>query len=375
MIENIILQVPQQTFSDVVYGYIWYILVGIAVLVVGFLGYIAMRIKKAKFDYDNPDGSPTHGFWQVWVKGDVVMEGWLSTNEVLNHFDELDLVEKYAKENGVEMNVSEIKKGVRNEEIFVFNLRRTDDFDLLEKHGKRTRLLLSNNPLDQKNHWYLPVKGKHGLSNIVMTERPKVICLEFETKKIEVPVEGKEIEDWYIGAVDPHPKAGYYEYGFEKETVKNMRYVRNLTFNSGFEKLARSASLFAQMFKAIVEREDLAERNKAQAKIIEDKEKELKKVNQKFQLANYALDQKKYVDKGKTVLMGDSAIGAIVVIFAMLFGVIIYEMFPDIFPTLTHANWVGFGIACVLVYLGIRSIIKSKQKEQMKIQTEDTEVK
>ena len=160
-----------------------------------------------------------------------------------------------------------------------------------------------------------------------------------------------------------------------KETVKNMRYVRNLTVNSGFEKLARSASLFAQMFKAIVEREDLAERNKAQAKIIEDKEKELKKVNQKFQLANYALDQKKYVDKGKTVLMGDPAIGAIVVIFAMLFGVIIYEMFPDIFPTLTNANWVGFGIACVLVYFGIRSIIKSKQKEQMKIQTEDTEVK
>lgn len=370
---NFFLQVPQPTFAESIYPSIPYIITILGIVAVAVVAFLAFRYIKIKVDYDNPDGSPTHGFWNVWIKGQTVMEGWLSTNEVLEHFDEMDMVVKYAKENDIDINVDEIKKGI-NKEFFIFNLKRTDDYDLLEKKGMRTRLLLVGNPLEQKNHWFLPVKGKRSIKSIIMAERPRVMCLAYRTKKVEVTNDDKSVDDWWIGAVEPDNPAQVYEFGYPKEAIKNMQYVYNIQTNTGFQNLAKASQLFATLYKAVVERENLEELTKSQEKIIEKKEQEIKKINQKFQLANYALNQKKYVDKGKTIISGEPAFGALLVIFSMIIGVIMYEMFPDIVPTLQNAQWIGFGVACVLVYLGIRAIVKSKQKDQMRIQTEDTEV-
>ena len=367
------LQVPQPTFSESLNPILPFIIIGLIIATLVAIAVLGMRFIKIKLDYDNPDGSPTHGFWQVWVKKNITMEGWLSTNETLEHFNELELVAKQAKENGIEINVKEIRNSVERKEIFIFNLKRTDDYDLLEKKGRRTRLMLTSNPLEQKNHWFLPVKGKRSLKAIVMTDRPKVMCLAYGTIKIDVQTEDKGIDDWWLGALEPDEPAKFYEFGFSKDAIQNMRYVYNITFNSGFEKLAKATSLFATLYKVVVEKENLEELTKSQERIIEDKEKEIKHVNVKYNLANYALNQKKYVDKGKTVIMGQPAFGAMLVIFSMVIGVIMYEMFPDIFPTLTNAQWVGFGIACILVYFAIRAVVKSKEKDQMKVQTEDTE--
>ena len=373
MLNEIALQIAIPTFAQSLTAWMPFIITGFIVGVAVIAGGIFLRYVKIKMDYDNPDGSPEHGFWHIRVNGDIIMEGWLSTNEILTHEDELDLVAKIANESDVKLNIEEIKKEV-GKTVFVYNLKRTDDYDLLEKHGKKTRLLLSNDPLEKENHWYLPVKGKRSIKSLIRTERPRVANLAFRSKKIEVENEDGEKEDWWIGAIEPDKNAGYYEFGFEKEIIPNMKYAYNITVNKGFTELAKSASLFATMFKAILDRENLKDLVNSLKKILEQKEEEIKALNMKLQKVNWALNQKKYVDKGKTVLLGQPLFGVGLIIGAMFFGVIMYEMFPDMFPDLKNGEWIGLGIACVFVWLGVRALTKSKQKESLKYETEDTEV-
>ena len=332
--------------ADLNLGWIIWLFVSIAVLVVGF---IVLTHFKRHFDFDG-NGEP-HGYNEITRIGDYPLRGNLATYKMIDD-DELKMISDAVPEYE---NFYDVVLQMRKEDnLHLYTFKITDDSDIQDKLGSRARIMCAY-PLESQDIYWTSQKGKLSITSILRKEKTRYISV-IKSKKITVKNEDGNKDDWYV--LVPMPRTITSKtVGFGGlEELKTTITIKEIVNASALIPRINLAGFVAD---AVIKNQTLIDEKESAEDFLAETTIHLKEANQKIQKKNYLLSQKKYVDIGKTDIKKSEAndlafmLGGMIVTFMMMM------IFPSFLPDVPNSPIFGFAIS-----VGIMGLIWKVQRDK-----------
>lgn len=336
--------------AEVNLGWVLWLFVGIAVIVVGFI--VGTHFKK-KFDYDG--SGEAHGYYEITRNGTYPLRGNMATYDMVDD-DELKLISEQVPEYENFYDVIMQMKKEGNFHPYTFKI--TDDSDIQDKLGSRARIL-SAYPLESQDIYWTAQKGKLTLTSILRKEKTRYLYA-IKSKKITVINEDKNEDDWYV--IVPFPRVvSNKTVGFGNiEQLQTTVYLKNITNASALISRANMAGFVAD---AVTKNQYLIDEKESAEKYLDERIGELKTTNQKVQRLNYLLSQKKYVDRGKVEVKKPEANDLAFMLGGMIVTFVLMLLFPSFLPDIPNSQLIGFGVS--LLVMGVIWKIQRDKKPKV----------
>lgn len=342
----------------------------IFIVIGGFVGgtYI-FRIIWMKFQYDVKDGGlELFPIRIIWMGKFGSIEGNLSAN---NSFDEETMI-GLEEHTGLKFDKEIVKEQIRNKKLFVYNLKITDEGDILEDFSKKVRLISPVDLADPKYNW-LDTKGKRNLGSIIRREKRRNVVLYSTTQRYSVFDEDKNYEQVEYWTISPLPMVdAKTPVQFIGNPIKPVptHFIDIIKFEGG-----KQLSQFLEIKPALTEALEKLGQARAEAKNYERLYSKEVNTNQTINMEKedlkHELAQKKYIEGGEPVIEVKPSMNIAWILGSALMVFFLVVMLPEYLTSmqLIMAQFLGFGIGTMIIVL-LYAYTASKQKDDVQKKVE-----
>jgi len=332
------------------------------VIIIGgtFGSFILFRMAWLKFAYEGGIEIAPYRF--IWMGKYGEIEGNLSLNDSFDD-ETMDGLEQHTELRFVK---DVVKDQIKNNQLFVYNFRITDEGDILEDFSKKVRIISPADITLPKYTW-LDTKGKRNLGSILRREKRRNVVVYFTSRRETVfDEDGHEVEYWIIS---PLPMVEAKEIiGFNgKPVYPAPAHFIDVVKIEGGKKLAEIATLAPILAEALKKYLHVKSERDNYAKLYDQEVEENQRINMEKEELKHKLSQKIYVGLepepiiAKAVMnMGWIIATAIVTFFCTI---IIPEYLPNM--DIVIAQFMGMGVGLVVMVL-LYAYVSGKEKSPEK---------
>lgn len=327
----------------------------IAVILVGIIVYIGIRILKIRFDYAGQ--GQRFGKFKIHVMGKYRIEGNLSKNE--DFLKSEDLAE-LSKHKGIELVPAKIKEMVRSEKLFVYDFRITDTSEAFDLTGSyKSSKIISANRLESEEFSWVDQKGERSLTSVFLKEYPKNVIAYHTSEHFEVLNPDRNLDDYWL--LDPVPMKENQKFGFESDTKLGNIYEVKIEHLEGGKNLSTASSMIETLSESFRQIRISREQVENMQDLVEHKDKELATKNIIINKLRHHLNQKVLIGHPEPTKEEPKDMGWGWVIGGFFMGAVGVIIVPEI-PALSGKvpDWFGAVIALVAL-VAVKHITEKKK--------------
>ena len=344
-------------------GFVFWVVVIIGVV---FGGFLLFRILWNKFAYEGEFQIAPYRI--IWMGKYGAIEGNLSKND---SFDE-ETMEGLEQQSELKIVSNIVKDQIKNNRLFVYNFKITDEGDILESFSKKVRII-SPNDLTLPMFTWMDTKGKRNIVSILRREKRRNIVVYSSSKRETIfDEDGNEIDYWIVSPV-PMTEAKM-AIGLDGKAISpTPTHFIDIIKIEGGKALAQVATLAPILAESIRKFLNVKKERDDYAQLYDDEVEKYRVVNMEKENLKHDLAQKIYVGTEQKPFkpIGIMNFGWILAtaITVFFFVIILPEYLPQM--EVIIAQFVGMGVG--LAIIGFLWLWYSdKQKAEMETKTEET---
>ena len=356
---------PAEEATQSTLGILGFVLWIVIIIGGSFAGFLLFRMAWLKFAYEGEMQIAPYRF--IWMGKYGEIEGNLSRNDSFDD-ETMDGLEQHTELRFVK---SVVKDQIKNEQLFVYNFKITDEGDILEDFAKKVRIISPADITLSKYTW-LDSRGKRNLGSILRREkRRNVVCYHTSRRETVYDEDGHEVEYWIISPLPMVEAKEVIGFNGKAITPAPAHFIDVIKIEGG-KKLAEIATLAPILAEALKKYLHVKAERDNYAKLYDQEVENNQRVNMEKEELKHKLSQKIYVGlEEKPVIpkpimnMGWIIGTAMVTFFCTL-------IIPEYLPTMDEviAQFVGMGIGlAIMVMLYAYVTGKEKSPEQKKLES------
>ncbi len=356
---------PTEEGSEPILGILGFVFWIVIIIGGTFGGFIIFRMAWLKFAYEGVFQIAPYRF--IWMGKYGEIEGNLSRNDSFDD-ETMDGLEQHTELKFVK---SIVKDQIKNEQLFVYNFKITDEGDILEDFAKKVRIISPADITLSKYTW-LDTRGKRNLGSILRREkRRNVVCYHTSRRETVYDEDGHEVEFWIISPLPMVEAKEVIGFNGKPITPAPAHFIDVIKIEGG-KKLAEIATLAPILAEALKKYLHVKAERDNYAKLYDEEVENNQRVNMEKEELKHKLSQKIYVgleekpEFPKSIMNMGWIIGtAMVTFFCTL---IIPEYLPNMDEVIAQFVGMGIGLA-IMVMLYAYVTGKEKSPEQKKLES------
>lgn len=324
----------------------------IAVILIGIIAYIVVRILKIRFDYAG-DGQ-RFGKFKIHVMGLYRIEGNLSKRDI---FKKEDLVE-LAKHKEIELVPDQINKLLKSGKLHLYDFRITDTSEAFDLTGSyKSSMILSANKLESDDFSWVDQKGERSLTSIFLKEYPRNLIAYHTSEHYEVLNPDRNYDDYWL--LDPVPLKENEKIDYISGSGK--AYEVKIDHLEGGKNLSTASSMIETLSESFRQIRISREQVENMQDLVEHKDKELSKKNIHINKLRHMMNQKVLIGFPDAPKQEHKELGLGWIVAGFFLGAIGIMIVPEI-PALSGKvpDWFGAVIAFV-VLIAVKHITEKKK--------------
>jgi len=280
-------QTAEQTTSATlgILGFVFWLVVIIGTT---FGIFILFRVLWLKYSYEGAQEIAPYRI--IWMGRYSSLEGNLSVND---SFDE-ETMDGLEQQTNLKIIASIVKDQIKNNQLFVYNFKITDEGDIMESFSKKVRLI-SPYDLTLPRYTWLDSRGKRTIASILRREKRRNVICYSTTKKFTVfDEEGNEV-DYFV--VSPIPMVdAKIAIGFNGKPIHPTptHYIDIIKIEGG-RALAQVATLAPVLAESVRKYLNVRDERDNYARLYDDEVEMHQQTNMEKEQVKHELTQKIYV--------------------------------------------------------------------------------
>jgi hypothetical protein len=327
----------------------------IALILVGIIGYIAVRILKIRFDYAG-DGQ-RFGKFKIFVMGKYRIEGNLSKNEDFLNDDDLD---ELSKHKDIELVPEKIKQLIKDGKLFVYDFRITDTSEAFDLTGSyKSSKIISPNKLESEDFSWVDQKGERTLTSVFLKEYPRNVVAYHTSEHFEVLNPDRNLDDYWV--LDPVSMKENIKFGFESDSKLGNVHEIKIDHLEGGKNLSTASSMIETLSESFRQIRISREQVENMQDLVEQKDKELSKKNIHINKLRHMMNQKVLIGFPDAPKQEQKELGWGWIIAGFFLGAVGIMIVPEV-PALSGKvpDWFGAVIALV-VLVAVKHLAEKKK--------------
>lgn len=337
------------------------------VVIVGstFGGYLLLRVIWQKFAYEGEYQIAPYRI--IWMAKYGAIEGNLSKND---SFDE-ETMEGLEQQTELKIVASIVKDQIKNNRLFVYNFKITDEGDIMESFSNKVRII-SPYDLTLPTFTWLDSKGKRNIMSILRREkRRNVVVYSSSRREVIFDEDGNEIDYWIVSPI-PMVEAKMV-IGFDNKPITpTPTHFIDIIKIEGGKALAQVATLAPILAESIRKFLNVKKERDDYAQLYDQEVEKYQQVNMEKENLKHELAQKLYIGTEPKPLIptGIMNFGWILATAMIVFFFIV--VLPEYLPNmeLIMAQFIGMGIGLAIIsLLWMWHTDKQKKEQETKVQS------
>ena len=324
----------------------------IAVILVGIIGYIGLRILKIRFDYAG-DGQ-RFGKFKIHVMGLYRIEGNLSKRDIFKKED----LDELAKHKDIDLVPDQINKLLKAEKLFLYDFRITDTSEAFDLTGSyKSSMILSASRLESDDYSWVDQKGERTLTSVFLKEYPRNLIAYHTSEHYDVVNPDRNYDDYWL--LDPVPLKENEKLDFISGNGKT--YEVKIEHLEGGKNLSTASSMIETLSESFRQIRISREQVENMQDLVEQKDKELSKKNIHINKLRHMMNQKVLIGFPDAPKQEHKELGWGWIIAGFFLGAVGIMIVPEV-PALSGKvpDWFGAVIALV-VLVAVKHIAEKKK--------------
>ncbi len=356
--------VPTEEASSATLGLLGFIFWLVVIVGATFGSFLLLRMAWLKFSYE--EGVQIAPYRIIWMGRYGEIEGNLSKNDSFDD-ETMDGLEQHTQ---LKIVKDIVKDQIKNQQLFVYNFKVTDEGDVLESLSRKVRII-SPADLTLPMYTWLDTKGKRNLASILRREkRRNVVVYHTSRKETVFDEDGNEVDFWIVSPI-PMVEAKT-AIGFDSKAItptpSHFIDILKLEGGKALAEIVTLAPILAESIKKFLHVKD--ERDNY-AKLYDQEVEAHQNTNMQKENFKHQIAQKIYVGEPpkefvvKSIMNFGWLLGTAVLVF--FFVIILPEYLPSL--DLIIAQMVGMGVGVAIIgFLWMYMTEKQKTPEEKKLE-------